>query len=61
MPTLRLFPSLYDRFMALTDLMTECASPAFTLDEPTEVKVMEMNLKLMEDTNGEVKNAGVKA
>jgi hypothetical protein len=47
--------------MALTDLITETSSPKFSLDEPTEIKCMEMVLRLMEDSNGEVKNAGIKA
>lgn len=47
--------------MALTDLVTEASHPGFAVDENTETRVTEMVLKLMEDTNGEVKNAGVKA
>lgn len=47
--------------MALTDLITETSSPKFSVDESTEIKCVEMVLKLMEDTNGEVKNAGIKA
>lgn len=60
-----LTPSVYPclpRFMALTELTTECgASTPLTVDEYTEAKLVEMVLRLMEDTNGEVKNAGVKA
>jgi len=54
-------PRRLSRFMALTDLVTEASHPGFAVDETTETKVTEMVLKLMEDTNGEVKNAGVKA
>lgn len=67
LPLLSLPPSLlprvprWCRFMALTDLVTEASHPGFAVDESTETKVTEMVLKLMEDTNGEVKNAGVKA
>lgn len=48
--------------MALTELSAECnASTTLTIDEFTEAKLVEMVLRLMEDTNGEVKNAAVKA
>jgi hypothetical protein len=48
--------------MALTELSTECSSSTpLTVDEYTEAKLVEMVLRLMDDTNGEVKNAGVKA
>lgn len=58
---LRLQWSFFPRFMALTDLVTEASHSGFAVDETTETKIVEMVLKLMEDTNGEVKNAGVKA
>lgn len=47
--------------MALTDLVSDASHASFAMDETTETKVTEMVLKLMEDTNGEVKNAAVKA
>jgi hypothetical protein len=47
--------------MALTDLSKETALASFQMDEVNEIRTMEMVLKLMEDTNGEVKNAAVKA
>lgn len=48
--------------MALTDLITECTSASnFVIDEYTETRLVDMVLRLMEDTNGEVKNASVKA
>lgn len=48
--------------MALTDLITECTSASnFVIDEYTETRLVDMVLRLMEDNNGEVKNAGVKA
>ncbi|CED83922.1 TATA-binding protein-interacting protein [Phaffia rhodozyma] len=49
------------RFMALNDLISEASSPSFSVDEATETKLNEMVLKSMEDSNGEVKNAGVRA
>ena len=50
-----------DRFMALNDLMAECARPNFSLDTSTENQIVNQVLALMKDSNTEVKNQAVKA
>ena len=42
---------LWNRFMALNDLMTECSKPNFSLDANTEDKLVTQVLALANDTN----------
>ncbi|CAG8443165.1 10301_t:CDS:10 [Ambispora gerdemannii] len=48
------------RYMATNDLMNELQKDVFTLEEPTEKKVVNKILELMNDPNGEVQNLAVK-
>ncbi|CAG8576615.1 11916_t:CDS:10 [Ambispora leptoticha] len=48
------------RYMATNDLMNELQKDGFTLEEPTEKKVVNKILELMNDPNGEVQNLAVK-
>ncbi|XP_062419872.1 cullin-associated NEDD8-dissociated protein 1 [Pungitius pungitius] len=48
------------RFMATNDLMLELQKDSVKLDEDSEMKVVTMVLRLLEDKNGEVQNLAVR-
>jgi len=48
------------RYMATNDLILELKKPTFRVDAPTETKMVNSVLKLLEDNSSEVQNLVVK-
>jgi len=48
------------RYMATNDLILELKKPTFRVDGPTETKMVNSVLKLLEDNSSEVQNLVVK-